>query len=112
MLLEQPTRKIEILELDYGEVLYNETKKYEEPNSEYSSVVLSNYHYNKTSVVTATLKMEHTEGNKWTHSVQFGILRSSTLRVNFNMVNDALSKARIAPIVTIHLIPGGCHRGS
>ena len=85
LLVERPAEKIEILELDYEEVLYNETKKYEEPeesNSEHG-VVHSNCDYKKSSMIRTTLTTSSTESKTWTHSVQFGILRSSTITVNF-----------------------------
>ena len=86
LLVERHAKKIEILELDYEEVLYNETKKYEEPeelNSERSRIVHSNCKFNKTSMIRTTLSSSSTEDKTWTHSVQFGILRSSKITVNF-----------------------------
>ena len=90
LLVERPAKKVEVLQLEYGEVLLNETKKYEEPNSEHSSVEHCNYHHNKTNVVKTTLEMSHTEGKTWSHLVQFGILESSKLGVNFTVVNAHL----------------------
>ena len=66
-----------MIELNYGEVLYNVTKRLEDPQIQKGVAEFENCK-NTTSAVEHERTLEHKmiEGKTWSHSVQFGITGS------------------------------------
>ena len=74
LLVELKTRAIEILELRYGDVSYNESRELEGQDS-----VLHN-HSNKTSDLKAEMEMPPTTFT-WSHKLQLAVDQGVTLKV-------------------------------
>ena len=64
---------IEVIELNYGEVFYNVSKRFEAPKSQKGKAVFENCQKNTSTIHERTLEHKTTEGKSWSHSVQFGV---------------------------------------
>ena len=73
LLVERAATGIEILELSYGEALYNVSKRYEEPDNQKGKAILDNCNGNTTAELERTFEIKLIEGKSWSHSVQFGV---------------------------------------
>ena len=85
LLVERAATGVEILELNYGEVTYNVSERYEVPNGFDDKFSVSHDNCDSTetsSKVKHTFEMDLTGGSRWWHSVQFGVSFGAEIQIS------------------------------
>ena len=84
LLVERAATGIEILELSYGEELYDVTKRLENSANQKGKAILDNCKNNETTELERTFEKKVIEGKSWSHAVQFGISRGGNIGIELN----------------------------
>ena len=73
LLVEKTVTKIELLELDYGDIMKEERRKFEGEGDKSTSQTTMTNSDSSESTITKTLRMTYTNKKSWSHSIDISV---------------------------------------
>jgi len=82
LLIEKSVTKVELLKLDYGDIMNQETRRFDGEGDKSTSETLMTNSDSQETEISATLSMSYTDRKSWSHSIELRVVVGVELEVS------------------------------